>query len=105
MITIKTCKICGYAVPTRPDYPFKHLRICESCAARKSDSVNSPNHYTQGKYEVIDYIKDKLTNEQYIGYCLGNVLKYVSRHELKGGKEDLEKAKVYLGWAIDEYET
>lgn len=65
------------------------------------DLVNSPSHYTQGKIEVIDYIRDKLTKEQFVGYCIGNVLKYVSRYQLKGGKQDLEKAEVYLNWAIE----
>ncbi|HSH24011.1 MAG TPA: DUF3310 domain-containing protein [Massilibacterium sp.] len=65
------------------------------------DNVNSPAHYTNGDIEVIDYIRDKLTQEQFIGYCIGNVLKYVSRYRLKGGKEDLEKADVYLKWAIE----
>ena len=33
--------------------------------------------------------------------CQGNILKYVWRYQQKGGKEDLEKAKVYMGWLID----
>lgn len=66
-----------------------------------SDNVKHPEHYTSGKVEVIDYIKDKLTTEEYSGYCLGNVIKYVSRWRHKGGLEDLEKAAVYLGWAIE----
>lgn len=66
-----------------------------------SDNVISPAHYTAGNIETIDYIRDKLTKEQFIGYCIGNVLKYVSRYRLKGGKEDLQKAQVYLGWAIE----
>jgi len=39
-----------------------------------TDNVNHPNHYTQGKYEVIDYIEDKLSKEELQGYCVGNVL-------------------------------
>ncbi|WP_244943844.1 DUF3310 domain-containing protein [Siminovitchia fortis] len=70
----------------------------------EADLVNSPAHYTEGEIEVIDYIKDKLTADQFVGYCLGNVLKYVSRHRLKGGKVDLEKASVYLNWAIENCE-
>lgn len=64
------------------------------------DNVNQPNHYTTGRFEVIDYIKDKLTPEQYEGYCIGNVMKYVSRYQHKGGIEDLKKAQIYLDWAI-----
>jgi len=65
------------------------------------DNVNHPSHYTAGEIEVITYIRDKLTSEEFIGYCLGNSLKYISRWHHKGGTEDLEKAQVYLGWAIE----
>jgi len=68
------------------------------------DAVNSPKHYTTGEIEVIDYIKDKLTPEQFEGYCMGNVIKYVSRYQHKGGAEDLKKASVYLNWAINNLE-
>ena len=69
-----------------------------------SDKVNHPEHYTFGRIEVIDYIKDKLTPNEFTGYCIGNVLKYCSRWRHKGGVEDLKKAKVYLGWAIESEE-
>lgn len=65
------------------------------------DNVNSPSHYGQGKIECIDYIKDFLTEEEYIGYLRGNIAKYLHRWRYKNGLEDLEKAKVYLGWLID----
>lgn len=65
-----------------------------------SDNVHHPAHYTSGNIEVIDYIRDKLTTEQFEGYCIGNVLKYVSRYQHKNGVEDLKKARVYLDWAI-----
>ena len=65
-----------------------------------SDAVNHPAHYADKAIEVIDYIRDTLTAEEFIGYCNGNVLKYVSRWQKKGGVEDLRKAQVYLGWAV-----
>lgn len=68
------------------------------------DPVQRPSHYTSGEIEVIRYIEDKLTDDQYVGYCIGNVIKYVSRYRLKGGVEDLKKADVYLQWAIDKLE-
>ena len=68
------------------------------------DAVNHPGHYTFGSIEVIDYIRDKLTPEEFQGYCEGNVLKYVSRWRHKGGVEDLKKAKVYLQWMIESAE-
>lgn len=56
-----------------------------------TDIVNHPSHYTQGRIEVIDFIED-----QGLGFHLGNVVKYVCRYRLKGGKDDLEKARWYL---------
>ena len=35
---------------------------------------------------------------------LCNVIKYVQRHTKKNGKEDLEKAKHYLEFAIENYD-
>lgn len=65
------------------------------------DAVNHPSHYADKDIEVIDYIFDTLTPEESTGYCVGNVLKYVSRWRKKGGAQDLEKAAVYLKWAIE----
>jgi hypothetical protein len=36
-----------------------------------------------------------------IGFCEGNVIKYVSRWQQKGGVEDLRKARHYLDLLID----
>ena len=62
----------------------------------KQDNVNHPAHYTQGRFEVIDVIEDTLGTDSFKGYCIGNVIKYVLRHEYKGGTEDLQKAQWYL---------
>ena len=66
-----------------------------------ADNVVHPSHYADKKIEVIDYIRDTLPQNGFVDYCLGNVLKYVSRWRKKGGVEDLKKAQVYLGWAIE----
>jgi len=59
------------------------------------DNVNSPSHYGQGKIECIEYIKDFLTHEEYVGYLRGNVAKYLHRWRYKNGIEDLKKAQWY----------
>jgi len=65
-----------------------------------SDNINHPAHYTQGRIEVIEYIED-----QKMGYCLGNAIKYISRARFKGKyKEDLEKAAWYINRAIKEFD-
>ena len=69
-----------------------------------ADNINHPAHYTTGKIEVIEYIQDKLTPEQFEGYCIGNVLKYISRYRHKGGLEDLKKGQWYLNKLIQTME-
>jgi len=47
----------------------------------------------------------RFIHENRVGWCEGNVIKYVSRHAQKGGAEDLRKAKHYidllLQWGYD----
>lgn len=72
----------------------------------KDNPITHPSHYTSGKIEVIDFISD-----QKLDFCLGNVIKYISRAGKKPemGKsrqdkmiEDLEKAKFYLEYRINQ---
>lgn len=56
----------------------------------------NPTHYKSGNIEVIDIIEDQLTEEEYLGFIKGLVMKYVMRSNMKNGLEDLEKAKWYL---------
>lgn len=60
-----------------------------------SDPVNHPAHYIRGGLESIDVIEGFE-----LDFHLGNVVKYVLRHEQKGGLEDLRKARWYLDRAI-----
>ena len=69
-------------------------------AYRSADPVTKPAHYQRAGIETIDYIRATLDGPGFESYCIGNVLKYVSRYREKGGVEDLRKAQVYLGWAI-----
>lgn len=65
------------------------------------DNVNHPDHYTQGGIETIDYMKAKLTAEEFSGYCKANIIKYISRERLKNGVEDFKKAQWYLNKLIE----
>lgn len=64
----------------------------------KFDKVNSPYHYKlRGlDIEAIDVIRGALTDDEFRGFCKGNVLKYTIREGHKNGDEDLKKAKKYL---------
>lgn len=65
-----------------------------------SDTVNHPPHYNHGSIEPIDVIEDWK-----LGYHLGTVLKYISRHDHKGRPlEDLLKARWFLNRAIEHLE-
>ena len=66
------------------------------------DEVNHPEHYTAGKYETIDIIKDSV--DDYKSYVHGNIIKYILRYKKKGGVQDLKKAQIYLSWLIKEEE-
>ena len=61
----------------------------------EKDTVNSPEHYKVGGIEVIDFIKAKLTAEEFRGYLKGNVLKYTSR---AGYKDDAAQNIGKLVW-------
>lgn len=60
--------------------------------ASEADPVNHPAHYKVGGVETIDFIEAKGLN-----YNLGNVVKYITRSDHKGNREeDLKKARWYL---------
>lgn len=69
------------------------------------DMVHQPAHYVGGGIEAIDVIQAKLTEEQFRGFLLGNVLKYSMRSNYKGKtQEDYEKARWYLDRLIKQKE-
>tara|TARA_Y100000034_G_scaffold66449_1_gene80221 strand:- start:674 stop:895 length:222 start_codon:yes stop_codon:yes gene_type:complete len=60
-----------------------------------TEKINHPSHYggEENPYEAI-----KVIDAWGLGFCLGNVIKYISRagKKTKHSIEDLEKAKWYL---------
>lgn len=61
----------------------------------------TPEHYRTGGIQPIEYMRLKMSKERYAGFLQGNVIKYISRYEHKGGVEDLKKAKHYLELLIE----
>ena len=72
----------------------------KSTTTNRPDPVSNPPHYQRGGIEAIDVIEAFDLN-----YRLGNVIKYVLRHELKGGVESLRKAAWYLNREIENAEA
>ncbi len=71
-----------------------------------SDPVNHPQHYFIGGIETIDYIKAKLSQDEYGGYLKGSVIKYLSRAGHKGDAlTDYKKAEWYLNRLIQELDS
>lgn len=66
----------------------------------------TPNdYYKVGGIEVIDYVKAKLTPEQYKGYLIGNIYKYSGRCQYKGEyQKDVVKLAQYTNWLLKEGE-
>jgi len=87
----------------------ENYSFCDKCAEELkggmnagNDPVNSPNHYTAGGVEVIDFIEAKDFN-----YRLGNAIKYISRAGKKDPKtyvQDLQKAIWYIEREIKKHD-
>lgn len=77
--------------------------------ADEQDAVNSPNHYTQGRFETIEIIEEITQgySDGYIAYCVGNALKYLARAPFKHGEptEDISKAAKYIEFALARLQT
>ena len=60
--------------------------------------MRTPDHY-DFKIQPVEFI---LSNG--LGFCEGNIIKYVSRWRLKNGREDLLKAKHYIDILLEEFD-
>lgn len=68
----------------------------------EEDMINHPSHYNQEDVETIKVIGSMLPEEEYYGFAMGNVIKYLDRCEYKGDKEqDLLKAQWYAKEAVE----
>ena len=62
-------------------------------------------HYESTELDPLEaYRRGLLTDEEFRGFCKGNIIKYVYRYENKGGVEDLKKARNYINELISLFE-
>lgn len=72
-------------------YPDEGEDLPEAKVAIFKDDINTPKHYAGYEIEPITFImRNKMP------YADGNVVKYVCRHRMKNGLEDIQKAIKYL---------
>ena len=50
--------------------------------------------------QPIELMRIGLSEAEFEGYCIGNVMKYILRYKHKGGQNDLRKAKEYIDFLI-----
>jgi len=67
------------------DYMFKNCR----------EQVGG-DHYKKMKIQPIEFI-----TANNLGYCEGNVVKYISRHDSKNGAEDIRKVIQYCEFILE----
>lgn len=60
------------------------------------DNQQGGDHYKDKGIQPIVYI-----HANNMGFCDGNVVKYITRYKEKNGKQDLEKAKHYIELLIE----
>lgn len=68
-----------------------------------SDGFIWPRHYIKGNIQVIDIIKDQLSDKSFYGFCILFVLKYlirVSKEDIATKLRGYTKAKFYLNELI-----
>lgn len=69
-----------------------------SGAVKQPENIDHPQHYGgDTPYEAI-----KVIEAWHLGFCDGNVVKYISRWRDKGGIDDLLKARWYLDRFIEQ---
>lgn len=111
------CSICGITTPT-PCYTHADaywcapkgesldlsngINVSSASVSTQSppppptnDPIHLPQHYARFKIEPIRFIM-----ENKLPFEVGNVVKYVCRHDAKNGIEDLKKARRYLDMMI-----
>lgn len=53
--------------------------------------------------QPIELMHMGLTDAEFEGYCIGNIMKYILRYKYKGGEKDLYKAREYIDVLIRYY--
>lgn len=66
---------------------------------KATDVQEGGDHYKKQKIQPIEYI-----TANGLGFCEGNVVKYITRYKQKDGVKDLKKARHYINILIEQIE-
>lgn len=89
------CRFCrGTVILSSPEY--KKRPDLWVAVESESNAVNHPKHYTSGSVECIDAMRAAFGADELATYCKIAAFKYIWRCDLKGGIEDIKKARFYL---------
>ena len=81
-------------------YEYMLRRLKENMEKEEKDSSPiDPKHYNTWKIEPITFIM-----ENDLGFCEGNIIKYIMRWQMKNGITDLKKARQYIDFIIKKEE-
>lgn len=83
-----------------PDSLPAHVDADHRQHLHMDDNPVTPDYYKAGGVETIDYLHAFLTEDEFNGFCKGNIIKYVSRANRKNGVEDIRKARDYIRYLI-----
>ena len=81
-----------------------YMEISDLLSRQEEDAVNHPKHYRlpSGR-EIVDVMREILTEEEFRGWCKGNALKYIFREGKKDDAvQDIEKARKFLEFMTEE---
>ncbi len=69
----------------------RHQEVVNERIGTALDKQEGGSHYKCFTIQPVEFI-----TKNNLGFCEGNVIKYVCRYKMKNGIEDLRKAKHYL---------
>ena len=67
-----------------------------NCTSSAMSHQEGGNHYKDMAIQPVEFI-----HHNKLGFCAGNVIKYVCRYQQKNGVEDLKKARHYIDLLIE----
>ena len=76
--------------------PMSDLISRKAILKHIDNNVNHPEHYNQSGIECIDVIIASQGKEAAQDFCICNAMKYIFRHNMRYGIEDVKKAQWYI---------